>query len=84
MFLAYDGAILLFHLDDLKVSKEVKSYLERYGFQIWMKWAMENSSPLVSNKDPSLKVPFQSTKFYLYFSSSQLYFKCVFNFVDYP
>jgi hypothetical protein len=32
MFLAYDGAILLFHLDDLKVSKEVKSYLEHYGF----------------------------------------------------
>jgi hypothetical protein len=32
IFLAYDWAILLFHSDDLKVLKEVKSYLESYGF----------------------------------------------------
>jgi hypothetical protein len=32
IFLAFDGAILLFHPNDLKVLKEVKSYLESYGF----------------------------------------------------
>jgi hypothetical protein len=32
MFLASNGAILLFHPDDLKVLKEIKSYLENYGF----------------------------------------------------
>jgi hypothetical protein len=30
MFLASDGAILLFHSNDLKVLKEVKSYLKSY------------------------------------------------------
>jgi hypothetical protein len=37
MFLAFNGAVLLFLLDDLKILKEVKSYLESYGFQIQMK-----------------------------------------------
>jgi hypothetical protein len=57
IFLAFDGVVLLFHLDDLRVLKEVKSYLENYGFQIWMKWAMVNSLAFTNNKDPSLKVP---------------------------
>jgi hypothetical protein len=51
------GAILLFHLNDLKVFKEVKSYMENYGFHIWMKWPVVNSLPLTSNEDPSFKVP---------------------------
>jgi hypothetical protein len=72
IFLAFDGVILLFLQDDLRVLKEVKSYLENYGFQIWMKWAMVNSLPLRNNEDPSLKVPSQSIKFYLYYYSSQL------------
>jgi hypothetical protein len=32
IFLAFDWAILLFHSNDLKVLKEVKSYLEKNGF----------------------------------------------------
>ncbi len=32
IFLAFDWAILLFHSNDLKVLKEVKSYLENNGF----------------------------------------------------
>jgi len=67
MFLASNEAILLFHPNDLKILKEIKSYLENYGFQIWMKWAMVNSLPLTSSKDPFFKVPFQSIKLYLYF-----------------
>jgi hypothetical protein len=31
-FLASNGVVLLFHLDDLKVFKEVKFYLDNYGF----------------------------------------------------
>jgi hypothetical protein len=31
-FLAFDGVVLLFHSEDLKVLKEVKSYLGNYGF----------------------------------------------------
>jgi len=30
--LASNGVVLLFHPDDLKVFKEVKSYLKSYGF----------------------------------------------------
>jgi hypothetical protein len=32
MFLAFDGAILLFHRNDLRFFKEVKFYLKSYGF----------------------------------------------------
>jgi hypothetical protein len=37
IFLAFYGVVLLFHPNDLKVLKDVKSYLESYGFQIKMK-----------------------------------------------
>jgi hypothetical protein len=33
-FLAFDGVALLFHPYDFKVLKEVKFYLENYGFHI--------------------------------------------------
>jgi hypothetical protein len=52
IFLAFDGVVLLFHLDDLKVLKEVKSYLESYDFKIQMKWVMVNSLPLMGSEDP--------------------------------
>ncbi len=32
MFLAFDGAVLLFHQNDLNFFKEVKSYMKSYGF----------------------------------------------------
>jgi len=32
IFLASNGVVLLFHPNDLKVLKEVKSYLKSYGF----------------------------------------------------
>jgi hypothetical protein len=70
--LAFDGAILLIHSNDFKVLKEIKSYLESYGFQIQMKWVVVNSLPLMNSEHPCLKVPFQSIKLSLYFSSSQL------------
>jgi hypothetical protein len=33
-FLAFDGAMLLFHLNDLKILNKVNSYLESYCFKI--------------------------------------------------
>jgi hypothetical protein len=48
---------LLFHPNDLKVLKDVKSYLESYGFQIKMKWVMVNSWPLTSSDNPFFKIP---------------------------
>jgi hypothetical protein len=32
IFLASNGAVLLFHPNDLRVLKEVKSYIKSYGF----------------------------------------------------
>ncbi len=33
MLLAFDGVVLLFHLDHIRVLKEIKSYLQNYGFR---------------------------------------------------
>lgn len=55
-FLASDGAILLFHLDNLCVFKEIKSYLKSYSFHIQMKWAIVNFLPRIISEDPSMKV----------------------------
>ncbi len=76
-FLAFDGVVLLFCQDDLRVLKEVKSCVENYGLKIQIKWVVVNSLPLMSNKDPSLKVPSQTFKLSLYFSFSLLQLKFV-------
>jgi hypothetical protein len=54
--LVINGVVLLFHLDNLCVLREIKSYLECYSFQIWMKWAIANSLPLTRLEDFSMKV----------------------------
>jgi hypothetical protein len=72
IFLASYGVVLLFQPNDLRVLKEIKSYLESYGFQIHMKWVVMNSWSFMSSEDPSFKVPSQSSKLYSYFSSFQL------------
>ncbi len=71
-FLLIDGVVLLFHLDDPQVLKEIKSYLETYSFQICMKWVVVNSLPFVSLEDPSLKVwaPICSSFLYIHFLAS--------------
>jgi hypothetical protein len=84
MFLASIGVVLLFHMNYLRILKELKSYLESYGFQIWIKWVVVNSLPFTRSEDPYFNVPFQCTNLYLYFSSFQLKLKFVFNFADSP
>jgi hypothetical protein len=54
--LVINGVVLFFHLDNLCVLREIKSYLECYSFQIWMKWAIVNSLPLTSLEDFPMKV----------------------------
>ncbi len=58
-FLTLDGDVLLFHLDDPCIFKEIMLYLDSYNFQICMKWANVNSLPLASVEDPSMKVRVQ-------------------------
>jgi hypothetical protein len=55
-FLTTNGVILFFHLNDLHVLREIRSYLDNYSFHIWMKWAIVNSLPLTNSEDPSMKV----------------------------
>jgi DNA-binding response OmpR family regulator len=40
-----NGAIVVFHDDDPRVLKEIKSYLEQNGYEIWSKWVVINALP---------------------------------------
>jgi hypothetical protein len=51
-FLIVDGAVLLFHLNDPRIFKEIRFYLESYSFHNYMKWEIVNSFPLASLEDP--------------------------------
>jgi hypothetical protein len=54
-FLESDGAILFFHLDNLRVFKEIRSYLKSINFQIQMKWAMLTFYHLLAQESPPWK-----------------------------
>ncbi len=45
-----DDAIDVFHDDDPRVLKEIKSYLEGNRYEIWSKWAVINTLPPMSNE----------------------------------
>ncbi len=51
-FLLSDGAILFFHLNDIHVLKEIKSYLESYSFQIQMNGQLLTFYHLLAQKAP--------------------------------
>lgn len=53
---ATNNVVLLFHLDDLHVLKEVRPYLESIGLKIRTKWDMVDFLPLTISDDLSLKV----------------------------
>jgi hypothetical protein len=55
-FLTLDGDVLLFHLGDPRIFKEIRLDLDNYNFHICMKWANVNSLPLAIVEDPSMKV----------------------------
>ncbi len=60
--------------------------MENYGLKIQIKWIVVNSLPLMSNKDPSLKVPSQTFKLSLYFlffsPSTKICFKILQTFLN--
>jgi len=58
-FLTSDGVVLLFHLDDLHVLKEIRSYMESYSFQIRMKLVSVNFLSFINSNKPSMKVLIQ-------------------------
>jgi hypothetical protein len=55
-FLSQSGAILFFHSNNLQVLRQIKEFFDNYSMLIQMKWAMVNSLPLISTKDPKLNL----------------------------
>jgi hypothetical protein len=53
MFLLDKRAIIIMHVDDLQVLKDIRSFLESYQLKVRMKWIVVNSSPQMSSEDPS-------------------------------
>jgi hypothetical protein len=44
-FLIDKGTIIIMHANDLRVLKEIHSFLESYQLKVHMKWIIVNSSP---------------------------------------
>ncbi len=44
-YLCPNGVVVVFHDDDPHVLKEIKSYLEGNGYEIWSKWVVINILP---------------------------------------
>ncbi len=49
-YLHVDGAVVVFHDDDPHVLKEIESYLEGNGYEIWSRWAIINALPRMNNE----------------------------------
>jgi hypothetical protein len=49
-YLCPNSVVVLFHDDDLHVLKEIKSYLEGNGYEIWSKWVVINILPQMSGE----------------------------------
>jgi hypothetical protein len=56
-FLVHDnGALLLFHKDDLKLRADIRGYANAYHFKILKEWTGINRLPLTSARDASKTV----------------------------
>jgi hypothetical protein len=44
-YLCVDGVVVVFHDDDPYVLKEIKSYLEGNGYEIWSRWVVITTLP---------------------------------------
>jgi hypothetical protein len=56
-FLSKKRAVIIMHVDDPWVLKEIRSLLDSYQLKVRMKWFIVNSSPQMSSEDPSSQVP---------------------------
>jgi hypothetical protein len=48
-----NGALLLFHKDDLKLRADIRGYANAYHFKIFKEWMGINRLPLTSARDSS-------------------------------
>jgi hypothetical protein len=51
-----NGALLLFHKDDLKLKADIRGYAKAYHFSIFKEWTGINHLPITSSKDASKTV----------------------------
>jgi hypothetical protein len=51
-----NGALLLFHKDDLKLKVEIRGFVKAYHFSILKKWTGINRLPITSARDASKTV----------------------------
>jgi hypothetical protein len=51
-----NGALLLFHKDDLKLGVDIRGYANAYHFKILKEWTGINQLPLTSARDSSKTV----------------------------
>jgi hypothetical protein len=49
-YLHLDSVVVVFHDDDPRVLKEIKSYLEGNGYETRLRWAIINLLPRMSNE----------------------------------
>ncbi len=47
------GVIIIMHVDDPHMLKEIHSFLESYHLKVCMKWLVVNSSQQMNSEDPS-------------------------------
>jgi hypothetical protein len=52
-FLFGKRVVIIMHVNDLQVLKEIRSFLESYQLKVHMKWIVVNSSPHMNSEDPS-------------------------------
>jgi hypothetical protein len=45
--------IIIMHVDDPHMLKEIHSFLESYHLKVCMKWLVVNSNPQMNSEDPS-------------------------------
>jgi hypothetical protein len=45
MFLFNRRVIIIMHVDDSRMLKEIRSFLEGYQLKVYMEWIIVNSSP---------------------------------------
>jgi hypothetical protein len=69
-YFCVDGVVVVFHDDDLRVLKEIKSNLEGNGYEIRSRWAVINTLPRMSSELCRKMVSFCLLPFQIPFDST--------------
>jgi len=79
-YLYDDGAIIIFHDDDLRVLKEIRSFLENNEYEMHSRWVGINTLSCMSSKAKGKKVkflPFLTISIVALFSTFSFFFALV-------